>query len=211
MIVFAVAPLAAEIWDRAESEDQSYAGRFGHERRRQQSLAARGLVRILLAGHVDPARRWRIDADAQGRPSLGDGGQGIFMSLAHGGVRVAAAISLGRPIGIDIEERRPSRDWKSLSRAFGPLERAYVEQTGMLGFYRIWTLREALAKARGTGFASLIDETDQLLPAPADVATHSEDLETHTIGLAVVGTPQPEGDFAMSMAGPIRIWNRRGV
>lgn len=211
MIVFAVAPLVAELWDRADSEDQSYAGRFAIERRRQQSLAARGLLRILLAEHVDPARRWRIAADAQGRPSLGDGGRDVFMSLAHGGIVVAAAISLGRPIGIDIEERRPTRDWRSLSRAFGPLERAHVERTGMPGFYRIWTLREALAKARGTGFASLVDETDRLFPVPADVSIHGEDLETHTLGVAVVGAPQLKGDLAGSVCGAIRVWKCRGV
>jgi 4'-phosphopantetheinyl transferase len=66
---------------------------------------------------------------------------------------VAVAIAPAGALGIDIERHR-TRDFAALAaRAFGPAERAEVAASGADAFYRIWTLREAVAKATGEGLA----------------------------------------------------------
>ena len=56
--------------------------------------------------------------------------------------------STHRIIGVDIERLKPGRPFADLARmAFGPMENAEVARSGEPAFYRIWTAREALAKA----------------------------------------------------------------
>ena len=52
------------------------------------------------------------------------------------------------------------------SYAFGPQEQRVVKSDGPRAFYRIWTLREAFAKARGLGFSILADGRDYFPEAP---------------------------------------------
>ena len=65
-------------------------------------------------------------------------------------------------LGVDVERIRPRRDWEGLAQVvLHPLER---EELGLLsenlrwtGFYRAWTLKEALGKALGVGLALPFD------------------------------------------------------
>ena len=44
---------------------------------------------------------------------------------------------------------------------FGPLETQRVGRTGERGFYRIWTVREAMGKATGEGLRLVADRLDR--------------------------------------------------
>jgi phosphopantetheinyl transferase len=70
------------------------------------------------------------------------------------------------PIGIDVERHNPGRRHDRLAeRAFGPAERASAARLGDVGFYRVWTLREAISKATGEGMALAADSIDRI-PQP---------------------------------------------
>ena len=85
------------------------------------------------------------------------------VSLSHSGGWLVGAISTEGAIGVDIEQHRPDRDFIALaSAAFGPQECRLVESGGGPEFYRIWTLREAMAKARGVGLALVVDGRDHV-------------------------------------------------
>ena len=85
-------------------------------------------------------------------------------SGAHGLIAIAPA---GR-LGIDVEERSDKRDIDGLiETVFGPDERAVVAATTEAQrtetFYRLWTVKEALLKALGTGL--YLDVTTFQAPA----------------------------------------------
>jgi 4'-phosphopantetheinyl transferase len=138
--------------------------------RRAQRCAANSLLRDLLARDAGyPAGGWQLLADGHDKPKLltTDGPSSIDVSLSHSRAIVAAAITDLGEIGIDVEYRAPARSIYEIAEyAFGPRERQVIQSGWLRDFYRIWTLREALAKARGIGFPMLADGRDYFADAP---------------------------------------------
>ena len=134
---------------------------------RPASLLARALAHFLVAEAGIPSR-FQIDKDAHGKPRLvaPDGGNAPSISLTHSASVVAAALSEGGPLGIDVERHKPRNFAALAAAAFGPEECTVVERGGSREFYRFWTLREAYAKATGCGVEQLLDRTDRFHSAP---------------------------------------------
>jgi 4'-phosphopantetheinyl transferase len=114
-----------------------------------------------------PIEDVRISSDDKGCPFvLRPLGTGLYCSVSHSGMHVAALVS-NAPAGIDTE-MIDEPDMELASRVFTPGELKYLEQNGDDGFYRIWTVKEAYLKCIGTGITDLADlaDTDALdLPA----------------------------------------------
>jgi phosphopantetheinyl transferase len=111
---------------------------------------------------------WTIEDDPRGKPTV-HGVPARHVSISHTGRILAAAASILGPVGIDIERHDARRDVDRLAKAaFGPDERRAVLTGGPSAFYRIWTIREALAKATGEGMAQVIDGVDRVPPAATD-------------------------------------------
>ena len=175
-------------WSRPEDAGPDTAA-TAIRRRRQ---LGRAVLRKLLVEvvHFAPLH-CRFVVEPKGRPIIRDRHRGrpISISLSHSGGWLAGAISTGTAIGIDIEYHRPDRDFAALaSAAFGPQERWHVEGGGATEFYRIWTLREAMAKARGVGFSLVSDGLDHVTPNAVEACNwyleHSEPVAG--LSLAVV-------------------------
>jgi 4'-phosphopantetheinyl transferase len=144
-------------------EDVAAAERYRLPRRRAQALRARTLLRAALAEtYAVPASVWRLEAGPHGAPVAAVGaGIRCFVSLAHSKDVIACAFAEDGPIGIDVEAVDTSRAIDGIAQAaFGPGECAAVARGGTEEFYRIWTRREAYAKATGRGFAGLVDGID---------------------------------------------------
>lgn len=115
---------------------------FSLPARRQVFLAGRWLLRRVLAqalGGVDPAALG-VALDAQLRSHC-EGQPDWRLSLSHSGAWLGVAISDGAPLGLDIEQEKPDRDWCALS------EHLALDCTTAADFYRHWTLGEAWLKA----------------------------------------------------------------
>lgn len=111
-----------------------------------QKAAARQLLFLLLAKTFGSrASDWKIGKRASGAPVMESAGETIEVSLSHSGSWVAAGISRGATIGVDIEQARPGRDTAGMARYLGWDSHANDAD----GFYRQWTLWEALVKSRG--------------------------------------------------------------
>ena len=138
--------------------------------RARATMAARALLSNMLAGVWGiPPHELEIRSESSGRPYLATkrGHRLPFISLSHSRGWVACAATEIGPVGIDIERQRPGRDHIRISSvAFGPLEQARVTEAGACAFYRIWTLREAVAKACGQGLALATDGRDRAHDGP---------------------------------------------
>jgi 4'-phosphopantetheinyl transferase len=146
---------------------------------RRQRLCVRALLRSLLSTHGTETAAWHQSRAADGQPWLEADGpvRPPHFSLSHSGTMVACAIDWTGPIGIDIERIRRDRPIAAIARsAFGPTECIAVEREGVETFYRLWTLREALAKASGTGFGLLMNRED-LVPVTPDAGWETIDQQ----------------------------------
>jgi phosphopantetheinyl transferase len=84
-------------------------------------------------------------------------------------------VSSAIAVGIDIEVYNSRRDFARIAAAtFGPEEQMAVAGEGASAFYRIWTLREAMAKASGAGIAEVADRTDRVAKGPKEGASRQK-------------------------------------
>ena len=79
-------------------------------------------------------------------------------NLSHSGDHGLVALGGHGRLGIDVEVRLPRRHLSAIARrVLGPVEQAALERTEGEAerrlFHRFWTLKEALIKASGEGFA----------------------------------------------------------
>ncbi|MGA2411014.1 MAG: 4'-phosphopantetheinyl transferase superfamily protein [Candidatus Binataceae bacterium] len=108
--------------------------------------------------------------DRYGRPLLYQDHEpsAIAVALSHSRAIAACAITDLGAIGIDVEFCA-NRPFEAIAAAaFGPAEQELVARDGLAAFYRIWTLREALAKAWPDDIAWLADGHDYFAGAARD-------------------------------------------
>ena len=139
--------------------------------RARSSALARALLSRMLCGVWGMAPdQVRICSEPSGRPYLAPvlSRSAPFISMSHTRGWVACAATEIGPLGIDIERQKPSRDHAGIAAmAFGPREAARAAG-GERAFYRIWTLREAIAKACGQGLTLAADGRDRVHEGPDD-------------------------------------------
>ncbi len=175
------------------------------QRRMQQSAATSLLCDLLERDAGCPASNWHLIENAYGKPILitSDGPNAIDVSLSHSGSLAAAAITDLGAIGVDIEYRASARSISEIAAyAFGPQEQQAVRSGGLSDFYRIWTLREALAKACGIGFPMLADRRDYFAEAPT-AGTWQSEIDGRRWLFSAEELP---GDYAIGVAIAPRGW-----
>jgi 4'-phosphopantetheinyl transferase len=162
-----VATLTIDLWfwrlDAAEddvrrlsrhlSEDETArAARFVRPEHGRDFTVGRGRLREILADWTGTRPQdLRFGETGKGKPSLADGPE---FNLTHSGGWAGLALSPDLPVGLDLEAWRPvERD--VAERFFSPRESAEMRKlAGRLwqqAFFRVWTRKEAVIKALGTG------------------------------------------------------------
>jgi phosphopantetheinyl transferase len=117
-----------------------------------------GLLIEKAAQHagVDPAGV-EVERDKNGRPVLTGLPAGYACSLSYGATGPVIALGCGMRLGVDGELLDTSRDWRPLAKEFfctgeiDVLARCADETEAREMFHRLWTRKEALAKASGQG------------------------------------------------------------
>ena len=151
------------------SEDEKLrADRFYFPADKNHYLAARGILRSILAGYLDTNPELiKFTYTPQGKPyivndnrenSVKHRNKGIQFNLSHSQNLALYAIAIDRPVGIDLEYCRPLTDALALAkRWFLPSEyQQLLAQTNQeTCFLRLWTAKEAYLKATGMGLPGL--------------------------------------------------------
>lgn len=155
----------ASLAELLSEDERARAERFAFERLRQRFTAAHGILREILAGYADVApERLRFETGAEGKPFLteeaADGG--LRFNMSHSAGKALYAVTLGREVGVDVEQVCPDRDHARIAeRFFSAREvqalRALSEEEQRTAFFRCWTRKEAYVKAVGKGLAIPLD------------------------------------------------------
>ena len=186
---------------RMLSEDEhARAGRFHRQRDRDRSVAARGLLRVLLGDALGrPPSSLRFRYNPYGKPALATDGGGarLGFNLSHSDGAALFALAPAREVGVDIERVRLDIAAESLAARFLPAPEAAALRSlppalRPAAFTQAWVRREAYAKALGTGLSSPP-------PSPADTRWTCLDLEAgpdHRAALVVSAKQEKESRAA---------------
>ena len=163
----------AGFWPTLCSQERERADRFAFEPARARFIAARGLLRTIMATCLGTLpRSVEFSYSSTGKPSLGGAfaSGGLEFNLAHSGDLVVFAVAGHGVVGVDVEQVRSIPELSTLSqRFFSPGECAEIEklsgEEAARGFFRIWTRKEAWLKATGEGIAGLRKSLEVCGPA----------------------------------------------
>ncbi len=150
------------------SDERARASRFHFARDRQRFVAARALLRRILASYLatDP-NSLTFSYSKKEKPSLGpaDVDKGITFNVSHSGGIALFAFSRRREVGIDVEQVRRDADLEAIARRFfstreqGQLAALPAEEK-FDAFFRCWTRKEAYIKATGDGLSLPLSQFD---------------------------------------------------
>src|SRR5260221_10001522 len=158
------ADAAALLGKFSEDSDTLGLSRASAQRRRQRAVA-RSLTRYLIETRVGQSRNdYCLSSDDDGAPRVtltGAASVHLSASASHSHNLAVSVLSTLGAVGIDVEFAKRRRSHEAIAAAvYGERERSLCQQGGLDAFYRIWTLREALAKASRSGFSALLANTD---------------------------------------------------
>lgn len=158
-------PIDGDDFSHLSDAEQAQALTFSRPDLRLRYLRIRTQVRRVLAQFSGiPASELSFAHSSQGKPFLTN--LPISFNISHSGDYLAiamahqnkAGIKLDK-LGVDLEQRVAKRNRDGIAeRYFHPQEFSYLQALETAhrepAFYRLWTLKEAFFKARGTGIAT---------------------------------------------------------
>ena len=133
---------------------RSHVAKIKSVGRQQQFAVSKFLLKQAI--QVKLALPITLDSLPEGKPYIPE--YEIFCSISHSGNSVVVAFSTYSEIGIDIEKHRERKFEKLVKNYFHPKEfkvfKALQESDKLDWFYTHWTIKEAMAKAKGEGINS---------------------------------------------------------
>jgi 4'-phosphopantetheinyl transferase len=190
-------------------DERARMARLVFDRDRDAFLMTRALVRTMLSRYapVAPAE-WRFIATEYGRPEILDRPADLpdlRFNISHTRGMIACAVTIGREVGIDIEDINRGLTHDVAGRFFADAEvddlHALPEHEQARVFFDYWTLKEAYIKARGFGLAlPLGDFAFKLNPPHAPAISFAPALQDEPASWQFVQDwPTPEHRFALAV------------
>ena len=143
----------ASVWHTwLSQEEDACVSSFGSDKRRREFVAGRAVARQLLADCLDVAPD-RVPLRRAEDEAVDVVGTNWRVSISHSGPHALAAAARHR-IGVDLEHIKP-RDPAIARFLFAPEDRDLIEELPYdsdAALILCWTLKEAVLKARRTGF-----------------------------------------------------------
>lgn len=151
-------PLVSPAYAALSDGERARAARFMRHEDAVRSAATRAALRDVLGTALGIApHAVAIVVDASGRPSLDDAHRAsLDFNVSHAGDHALIAWAPAGRVGVDIESCNRTADWRALTREVcAPAEAAYLDSLPLVeragAFMRVWSAKEALLKALGTG------------------------------------------------------------
>jgi 4'-phosphopantetheinyl transferase len=158
----------AELTRPLSAEERVRASRVRCPQARTEFLAARSLLRVLLAVYLDTdAARIAFRQGPQGKPLLE--GTSLHFNVAHSHGLALFALSECCEVGVDLERLRPFPNHLGVAeRFFSAREvralRALAPPLRTEAFFHAWARKEAWLKANGLGLAHGLDRVEVTFP-----------------------------------------------
>jgi 4'-phosphopantetheinyl transferase len=158
----------AQLQATLTADEIERAARFYFQKDRDHYIAGRGLLREILGRYLNVAPgEIRFDYGRYGKPELASSMRrpDISFNVSHSHGLALIAIATARKVGVDIEYIRRGLDIESIAtRFFAPSEHAVIRAlTGdqqRETFFKCWTRKEAVLKARGDGMICPLDQIE---------------------------------------------------
>ncbi len=148
-------------------EEKQRARRIHFEAQRQRFTIAHGAVREILGCYLhQPAADIEFMAAPSGKPLLMDrsaiNAPVPQFNYSHSGDLLILAVSQRYELGIDVEQISSKIDYETISRHFyNPDELSWLQSLAPKhqaeAFYRLWTCKEAVLKADGSGLRQSLE------------------------------------------------------
>jgi 4'-phosphopantetheinyl transferase len=170
-------PERATLQSLLSVDERERAARFHFARDRNNYVAARGRLRLILARYTAiPPAELVFSYGARGKPALVHTGMapGLTFNATHSGTYAVYAVGNGRQIGVDVERVRPEVEIGELAAAnFSPKEQRALQalpvEERLERFFALWTCKEAYVKARGEGLFIPLDSFHVVFGADGNV------------------------------------------
>lgn len=165
-------------------DERQRAERYAQAERGRVAIVSRGTLRTVLAGYLgrSPAAL-AFDVGPHGKPSLVGPGPDLQFNVSHANDTLLVVVALDRPLGVDVEDTKRAVELEALvSRYFTSEERDAVAAAAdaRAAFFRTWVRKEAVLKARGTGFET---------PQAVEAGWQTHDLELGPTRCAALALP----------------------
>ncbi|WP_043320651.1 4'-phosphopantetheinyl transferase superfamily protein [Microbulbifer sp. HZ11] len=140
------------------NDERTRRERYRSEEARYRFLLSRALMRRVLGSISGKSpESLQFEIAESGKPQLLDVPE-LRFSLSHSGQWIALTVSCEADIGVDIEQPVRKRDFLGIANHyFHPDERSLLTASPPellpVHFYRLWTMKEAFFKGRGTGIS----------------------------------------------------------
>lgn len=149
--------------DKLSIAEKNRAGKFISDIDRNTYIVCHGFLRIILSLKIgrNPSEI-EILADENNKPFLR--GNPLYFNISHDRNVFAIVVSEFTPVGVDIEKIKQDLDYSSLlNSVFTKREICCVRGNPVVStknFFLLWTRKEALLKAIGTGIIDDLDKID---------------------------------------------------
>ena len=160
--------VATQLHELLDSDEKARSTRLSTWEQRSRFVTGRVALRCaltILEGGIVAEPDWRFGASENGKPNIRAPKSSIrSFNLSYARDLIAIGISREVDVGVDIEIRHeiPQHDfpWHLFSAEEQRILRAATDAERLPVFLRLWTLKEAIAKRTGQGFATEFSEID---------------------------------------------------
>lgn len=164
-------------------DEQERAGRFHFEKDRHHFVAARGILRHLLAKHMHQRPDQVVfHYGEKGKPELKGDPMGLAFNVSHSHSVGAWAFSLAGVVGVDVEWTGRKVDVDAVGKRFFS-----TNEWATLGdlpvdkrktcFFNCWTRKEAFVKALGDGLSFSLKAFDVSVGSRATLSRIDGDFD----------------------------------